>query len=96
MKQREPIQLELPFVVPEDNEALHKWRASKERRPDAMVLVRGDDFYSTFNSDAEIVAKALKEEIFDRGNYLETIFSACDLDTLLPAIIRKGCRVAII
>lgn len=96
MKKREPIQLELPFVVPKDNEALHKWRASKERHPDAMALVRGDDFYSTFNSDAEIVAKVLKEELFDRGNYLETIFSVWDLDTVLPALIRKGHRVAII
>lgn len=91
----EPIQLELPFEVPKDNAALRKWRESKERHPDAMVLVRGDDFYSVFNDDAEIVAKVLKEEIFDRGNYKETIFSTWDLDDLLPALIRKGYRVAI-
>ena len=83
-------------MVPKYNEALHKWRASKERYPDAMVLIRGDDFYSTFNSDAEIVAKVLKEEIFDRGNYLETIFSTWNLDTVLPALIRKGRRVSIV
>jgi len=95
MKKREPIQLELPFVVPKDNEALRKWRSSKERYPDAIALVRGDGFYSAFNDDAKIVAEVLKEEIFDRGNYLETIFSTWDLDTVLPALVRKGHRVAI-
>lgn len=71
----------------------------KSKHPDVIVIMRKDDSYEIYKSDAKKAAEAThlpvtKEEI--EGKKIDTVsFSHTMLDVHLPNIIRAGHRVAV-
>lgn len=71
----------------------------KSKHPDVIVIMRKDDSYEIYKSDAKKVAEAThlpvtKQEI--EGKEIDTVsFSHTMLDVHLPNIIRAGHRVAV-
>lgn len=71
----------------------------KSKHPDVIVIMRKDDSYEIYKSDAKKAAEAThlpvtKQEI--EGNEIDTVsFSHTMLDVHLPNIIRAGHRVAV-
>ena len=71
----------------------------KAKHPDVIVIMRKDDSYEIYKSDAKKAAEAthlpvIKQEI--EGNKIDTVsFSHTMLDVHLPNIIRAGHRVAV-
>ena len=71
----------------------------KAKHPDVIVIMRKDDSYEIYKSDAKKAAEAthlpvIKQEI--EGKKIDTVsFSHTMLDVHLPNIIRAGHRVAI-
>lgn len=71
----------------------------KAKHPDVIVIMRKDDSYEIYKSDAKIAAEAThlpvtKQEI--EGKKIDTVsFSHTMLDVHLPNIIRAGHRVAV-
>ena len=71
----------------------------KAKHPDAIVIMRKDDSYEIYKSDAKKAAEAThlpvtKQEI--EGKKIDTVsFSHTMLDVHLPNIIRAGHRVAV-
>lgn len=71
----------------------------KSKHPDVIVIMRKDDSYEIYKSDAKKAAEAThlpvtKQEI--EGKKIDTVsFSHTKLDVHLPNIIRAGHRVAV-
>lgn len=63
-----------------------------------IFLFRDMDFYFTYNEDAEIIGQVLgaSVKVAHAEDFTYAAFSAYKLDQYLPAIIRKGHRVAIV
>lgn len=62
-----------------------------------IILFRDMDFYFTYNEDAETIGQVLgaSGKVAHAEDFTYAAFSANRLDQYLPAIIRKGYRVAI-
>lgn len=80
-----------------------KCKELKEKYPDAVILFRTGDFYTTFNSDAEVVNKVLgvplEKIIVTRGctNRPKAMakFPCCEIDTYIPKLVKAGHRIAL-
>lgn len=78
---------------------LKQFDAKKAKHPDVIAIMRKDDSYEIYKSDAKKAAEAthlpvIKQEI--EGKKIDTVsFSHTMLDVHLPNIIRAGHRVAI-
>lgn len=78
---------------------LKQFDAIKAKHPDVIAIMRKDDSYEIYKSDAKKAAEAthlpvIKQEIEDKK--IDTVsFSHTMLDVHLPNIIRAGHRVAI-
>lgn len=78
---------------------LKQFDAIKAKHPDVIAILRKDDSYEIYKSDAKKAAEAthlpvIKQEI--EGKKIDTVsFSHTMLDVHLPNIIRAGHRVAI-
>ena len=72
------------------------WQSMKAKFADVIVLVRKDDYYFTFGSDAEIVSKlmGLKMEENSTAKSLCHVHY-CYTDKLLQNIVKAGCRIAL-
>lgn len=80
--------------------ALESYRKLKKEYPDAIVLMRVNDFYETFGDDAKAASEILgttltKRKTDKEGDYWLTGFPHHALDSYLPKLIRVGRRVAI-
>lgn len=62
-----------------------------------IILFRDMDFYFLYNEDAETVGQILGADgkVAHAEDFTYAAFPASKLDQYLPAIIRKGHRVAI-
>lgn len=69
----------------------------KQSHPDAVVLLRVDDTYETYQSDAGKTAEALNLPLIRSGDgeRVKTSFPSIGLDEKLPKLIRAGLRVAL-
>lgn len=77
---------------------LKQFDAIKAKHPDVIAIMRKDDSYEIYKSDAKKAAEAthlpvIKQEI--EGKKITVSFSHTMLDVHLPNIIRAGHRVAI-
>lgn len=78
---------------------LKQFNELKAKHPDVIVIMRKDDSYEIYKSDAKKAAEAThlpvtKQEI--EGKKIDTVsFSHAMLDVHLPNIIRAGHRVAV-
>jgi hypothetical protein len=73
----------------------------KAGHPDAIILMRSNDFYHAYREDAAKVAdicnltKEHRVNPVTKEHYDMTSFPSPALDTCLPKLIRANCRVAI-
>ena len=86
--------------LPKSKTLAELYENMKEMHPDAILLFRTGDFYTTLNADASKVAdtlglKANKPAKAEDGS-LQVTFPHHALDTNLPKLIRAGLRVAIV
>ena len=86
--------------LPKSKTLAELYENMKEKHPDAVLLFRTGDFYTTMNADASKVAdtlgvKATKPAKAGDGS-LQVTFPHHALDTNLPKLIRAGLRVAIV
>ena len=73
----------------------NEYKAKHSDKP--IMLFRDMDFYFTYNEDAETIGQVLgaSGKVAHAEDFTYAAFSANRLDQYLPAIIRKGYRVAI-
>ena len=86
-----------PGVLTPMMQQYHKF---KTENPGVLLLFRCGDFYETYQEDAELAARLLGITLTRRNNGasagdLMAGFPYHALDTYLPRLVRKGCRVAI-
>lgn len=86
--------------LPKSKTLAELYENMKEKHPDAVLLFRTGDFYTTLNADASKVAdtlglKANKPAKAGDGS-LQVTFPHHALDANLPKLIRAGLRVAIV
>lgn len=68
----------------------------KKKHPEALLLFRCGDFYTSFEDDASDASKILGITLIKRsdGSRIAT-FPHYDIDSYLPRLIRAGRKVAI-
>jgi DNA mismatch repair protein MutS len=73
----------------------NEYKAKHSDKP--IMLFRDMDFYFMYNEDAEIIGELFgaSGKVAHAEDFTFAAFSASKLDQYLPAIIRKGYRVAI-
>jgi hypothetical protein len=75
---------------------LGDYKFLKEKHPEALILLRVNDFYESFNDDAIQISKILGIILAKRDDKTPvTGFPTHSLDTYLPKLVRSGNRVAI-
>ena len=84
----------------EDSVAYRQVQSLKEKHPDALILVRGGDFYEAFGEDALKAARTLgitnsRRETAKGEKYDYAVFPHHALDVYLPKLVRAGYRIAI-
>lgn len=68
----------------------------KAKHPDALILLRDDEFYRLVSDDAKKASEVLGTPLtYEHENGFETHFKHHELDWCLPKIIRAGYRVCI-
>lgn len=91
---------ECPKVDIKNESALYKQaKELKGKHPDAMILMRGGDFYEIWGEDADKAARilgiAVSEREQNRQRTAYTAFPHHSLDVYLPKLVRAGLRIAI-
>ena len=68
-----------------------------KRKDNPIILFRDNDFYLAYNEDAETLGQIFESslKITKVEDYTFISFSFTKLDIYLPAIIRRGHKVAI-
>ena len=84
----------------DDNAAYRHVLSLKEKHPDALILMRGGDFYEAYGEDALKAARTLgivnlQRETAKGEKYDYAAFPHHALDTYLPKLVRAGYRIAI-
>ena len=78
-------------------QVLKQYNNIKAKYPDAIILIRVNDFYETVKQDAINASLALGTVLTkSTEGYEITGFPAFSLDNHLPKLIRAGYRVAIV
>lgn len=77
-----------------------EYQRMRAQHPDAIILLRTEDEYTAFGSDAQRAAIAVygidpKIACEMSGGITEFSFPTHELDTVLPRLVRAGQRVAI-
>lgn len=90
----EPVMKPVKNTV-DDSAAMKQYRQLKAKHPDALLLFRTGDFYTTFEEDAENASRCLGITLTTHKGRKEAMFPYHALDTYLPKLIRCGFRVAI-
>ena len=84
----------------DDSSAYRQVQSLKEKHPDALILMRGGDFYQAFGEDAQKAARTLgitnsRRETGKGEKYDFAEFPHHALDVYLPKLVRAGYRIAI-
>ncbi|MBP5340401.1 MAG: hypothetical protein J6W75_02880 [Bacteroidaceae bacterium] len=74
---------------------MKQYKDLKAKHPDALLLFRTGDFYTSFEEDAVNAADSLGITLTKSKGYRQASFPHHALDTYLPKLIRCGFRVAI-
>lgn len=74
---------------------MKQFKELKEKHPDALILFRDGDFYSTFEQDAIDASNILGITLIKKNRRCTAMFPFHALDTYLPKLVRAGKRVAI-
>ena len=84
--------------VEEDNDnrmIMKQYNDLKAKHPDALLLFRTGDFYTSYNEDAVKASGSLGITLLKLKGFQQAAFPHYALDTYLPKLIRCGFRVAI-
>ena len=87
--------------VSEQSALQRQFRRLKEKHPDAILLFRTGDFYTTYDQDAKRSAEILGINVVkpiskeEKGMTAMASFPHHALDIYLPKLVRAGARVAI-
>lgn len=77
-------------------EIIKTWRSIKQKYEEAIVLLRIDDHYLTFNKDAEIMQMMTSIEIVPcLDENWQCIFPFHQLDIVLNKLVKAGYKVAV-
>ena len=71
------------------------YKELKERYPESIILVRTGKFYTSYDDDAEVVARTLGITLTKPDGKRQASFPYNYLDTFLPRLVRAGKKVAI-
>lgn len=74
---------------------MKQFKDLKAKHPDALLLFRTGDFYTSFEEDAVNAADSLGITLTKSKGFRQASFPHHALDTYLPKLIRCGFRVAI-
>lgn len=74
---------------------MKQYKDLKAKHPDALLLFRTGDFYTSFEEDAVNAADSLGITLTKSKGFRQASFPHHALDTYLPKLIRCGFRVAI-
>ena len=89
---------EAPAAV-EPSPVARQWVEMKAKHPDAILLMRTGDFYTSFAEDAKVVSDVcglvLTRTQAQDITAEQAAFPAHSLDSYLPRLVRAGKRVAI-
>ena len=89
---------EAPAAV-EPSPVVRQWVEMKAKHPDAILLMRTGDFYTSFAEDAKVVSDVcglvLTRTQAQDITAEQAAFPAHALDSYLPRLVRAGKRVAI-
>ena len=77
------------------NNSFHAWQNIKAKYKDAIILVRHENEYYTFDSDAEIVCTMLAIKTEQDKERITCHLPHYYTDWLLPKLIKAGYRVAL-
>lgn len=69
----------------------------KKEHPDAIVLLRVNEYYETYQSDAEKASPVIDLPLIQNieNDDVKIRFKSHELDAMLPQLVRSGLRVAI-
>ena len=88
-----------PKDTPEKQQAAetnkNEYENIKSKHADALLLMRQGDNYLSRGEDAKLVSQILGTALNNVNGTVETSFSAGDLDSYLPRLVKAGHRVAI-
>ncbi len=80
-----------------ENYTIMRFKSTKEKHPDELLLFRYGDFYITYNEDAVTASRVLGITLIRRSEgYDMAGFPTVLLDDFLPKLIRAGHRIAIL
>ena len=74
---------------------MKQFKDLKAKHPDALLLFRTGDFYTSFEEDAVKASDSLGITLTKSKGFRQASFPHHALDTYLPKLIRCGFRVAI-
>lgn len=85
-----------PVATEPTSSPLATWQEAKQKRTDAIIIMRYGDFYETYEQDARVCSDVLGITLTKRADgTLMAGFPYHALDSYLPKLIRAGHRVAI-
>ena len=81
----------------EDFQIPNEYTQIKKEHPDAIVLLRVNEHYETYQSDAEKASPVIDLPLIQNSenNNVKIRFKSYELDAMLPKLVRSGLRVAI-
>lgn len=69
----------------------------KAKYPEAIIMFNGGEYYNIFDDDAKECEKLLDIEAYDvHQGFVMMIFTKSEMDVVLPKLVAKGKRVAIV
>jgi len=71
------------------------YKMLKEKHPDAIILLRANDYYHTLMEDAVVVSEKTGITVTKKDGVKMTSFPYYKLDEFLPILVRAGYRIAI-
>lgn len=82
-----------------ENEIMSLYKEMKAKYPDAVLLFRKGDFYTSYSDDACVLSSVLGIHVTAKsdlnGIVIEAKFPQEKLDTYLPKLVKAGKRVSI-
>jgi DNA mismatch repair protein MutS len=78
------------------SEYFKNFRSTKQKYPDAIILLRVSDDYLTFEQDAEIIHQMTGNKLSSQFGIAATCnFPFQQLDAILHKLVKAGWRVAV-
>lgn len=74
---------------------MKQFKDLKAKHPDALLLFRTGDFYTSFEEDAVKASDSLGISLREQDGFQQAMFPHHAINTYLPKLVRCGFRIAI-